>query len=558
MSLIWLALSLFGRGGRRPRKSGRYRPEVQHLEGRWLPATIAEFALPPLSFGGGAGATGITGGPDGNVWFTDPVAGEVGRITPDGQVTEFTPPFRSAGAITAGPDGNLWFGEQGLRVSPEIGRITPTGQITTFALPDSIASVNAMTAGPDGNVWFTENIYPRGEVVGRITPTGQITEFTIPIPQGLSGSTGAITAGPDGNLWFTHDGVLAMITPTGALRDNVAPIGAGAITAGPDGNLWASSAQIDTQTGAVLGDVIQRIGLDGSVTTFNVGTMSNSPTSIAAGPDGNLWFTEPDANQIGRITPAGQITLFTVPTAGSQPTGIVAGPNGNIWFTEAASRHIGEYFLTGTPPGPAAATTTALATDVSAPGVGQTVHLTATVTSAAGTPGGTVTFFDGNTALGTASVDAGGHAVLATAFGTAGSHTVTALFNGTATFAPSRSAALQETVSPAATTTTLTVSANPAPVGQQLVLTVTVAPAFTGAPAPTGLVILRDGSNIIAIATLDSSGRATFSFIPGQVRRIGRSRFTVLPRGVHHLTASYEGDGNFDPSVSALLDLTVV
>jgi len=48
-----------------------------------------------------------------------------------------------------------------------------------------------------------------------------------------------------------------------------------------------------------------------------------------------------------------------------------------------------------------------------------------------------------------------------------------------------------------AATTTLTGSANPAPVGQPLVLTVTVTPAFTGAGAPTGIVMLRDGSNTI-------------------------------------------------------------
>src|SRR4029077_20338305 len=128
--------------------------------------------------------------------------------------------------------------------------------------------------------------------------------------------------------------------------------------------------------------------------------------------------------------PAGQITLFTVPTPGSQPTGVTAGPNGNIWFTEAASRHIGEYFLTGTPPAAAAPTTTALAIDVSAPSVGQAVHLTATVASAAGTPGGTVTFFAASTPRATASLDAGGGALLATAFRTAGSHTLTAVFNG--------------------------------------------------------------------------------------------------------------------------------
>ena len=88
MSLMWLARSLFGRGGRGPRKSARYRPEVTALEGRWLPSTITEFPLPPLSFGGSQGATAITGGPDGNLWFTDPIARTVGRVTPAGQVTE--------------------------------------------------------------------------------------------------------------------------------------------------------------------------------------------------------------------------------------------------------------------------------------------------------------------------------------------------------------------------------------------------------------------------------------------------------------------------------------
>jgi hypothetical protein len=148
--------------------------------------------------------------------------------------------------------------------------------------------------------------------------------------------------------------------------------------------------------------------------------------------------------------------------------------------------------------------------------------------------------------------------VLTTAFRTAAGHTLTAVFNGTTAFAPSRSPALKVTVSQAATKTTLVASANPVAIGQTLVLTVTVTPAFTGAGAPTGTIILKDGSNTIAFATLDSSGRAVFTFTPGQVIRSGRSHSTVLPRGIHHLTVSYTGDGNFAPSVSATLDLTVV
>src|SRR5262245_12298583 len=123
MSLMRFARSLFGRGGQRRRKSVRSRPEVEALEDRWVPSTISEFGLPPLSFGGNFGATAITAAPDGNVWFTDPVADTVGRITPSGQVTEFTSPIRGAGTITAGPAGNPWLTKRALEVFPRLGRI---------------------------------------------------------------------------------------------------------------------------------------------------------------------------------------------------------------------------------------------------------------------------------------------------------------------------------------------------------------------------------------------------------------------------------------------------
>jgi hypothetical protein len=87
---------------------------------------------------------------------------------------------------------------------------------------------------------------------------------------------------------------------------------------------------------------------------------------------------------------------------------------------------------------------------------------------------------------------------------------------------------------------------------------VTVTPAFTGAGAPTGTVILRDGSNTIGFATLDASGRAVFTFVPGQMIRTRNGHYSVLGRGTHHLTVSYTGDGNFAPSLSPPLELTVV
>src|SRR5436305_11502728 len=57
----------------------------------------------------------------------------------------------------------------------------------------------------------------------------------------------------------------------------------------------------------------------GAFSEFSVPT--SQPFGIAAGPDGNLWFTDSAGNQVGRVTPAGTVTEFTVPTANSGPRG---------------------------------------------------------------------------------------------------------------------------------------------------------------------------------------------------------------------------------------------
>ncbi len=56
--------------------------------------------------------------------------------------------------------------------------------------------------------------------------------------------------------------------------------------------------------------------------------------SVAHGPDGNVWFTEAQANQIVKITPTGTMTAYQVPTPGAWPLFITAGSDGNMWFTE--------------------------------------------------------------------------------------------------------------------------------------------------------------------------------------------------------------------------------
>ena len=83
------------------------------------------------------------------------------------------------------------------------------------------------------------------------------------------------------------------------------------------------------------------------ITEFPVPDPDSRPTGITAGPDGALWFTEADANQIGRITTSGTVTEFAIPTPGSQPTAITAGPDGALWFIENAADKIGRITTAG-------------------------------------------------------------------------------------------------------------------------------------------------------------------------------------------------------------------
>lgn len=56
-----------------------------------------------------------------------------------------------------------------------------------------------------------------------------------------------------------------------------------------------------------------------TILEYTVPTAASTPARIVTGPDGNLWFTESDANKVARISTSGAITEFAIPTPNSQP-----------------------------------------------------------------------------------------------------------------------------------------------------------------------------------------------------------------------------------------------
>jgi len=293
-------------------------------EQRWLtPAdgrlatdgTIREIALP-------SGPTTVALAADGVLWFTLGDANAIGRINPDGTGFALYPiptPASSPRIISYGADGNMWFSEH---AAGKMGRITPAGVITEYALSSPDSQPRAIALAADGNVWI--GMFAAGKVA-RITPDGVLTEFDLPTPD--SGPR-ALAAGPDGNIWFSQFKVnqVARITPDGQVTEYPMPrpnSGPGDITAGPDGNLWLVELGGVMDGIAVDGNRVARVTPDGVITEFPIPSVGGTPINIAAGPDGNVWYTKGTA--IGRVTMAGEITEFPIATGAARAVGISAG-----------------------------------------------------------------------------------------------------------------------------------------------------------------------------------------------------------------------------------------
>jgi|GEM_PF-3555954 len=194
-------------------------------------------------------------------------------------------------------------------------------------------------------------------------------------------------------------------------------------------------------------------------------------------------------------------------------------------------------------------TQTALQATPTAITAGQFVTLTATVTADVAVIGGIVTFYDGTSILGQATVSSG-TATFQTNLFNIGSNTITAVYQGylqagntfikASAFQPSTSSAITLPVSANATATALKSSASSISAGTVLTLTATVSSGST----PFGGVTFSDGSTVLGTIALDSTGTATFSSVS-------------LAQGTHNFTASYAANGPFAASSSTATPVIV-
>ena len=281
-------------------------------------------------------------GSDGAMWFTESrlEVSQIGRLDANGDFTEFLVPSVDGqpAEIVSGPDGALWFTQPSGFPDAYIVRITTGGEFTKFAPPtcpfgECSVVANDLVFGPDGNLYFTEGLR---HAIAKLDPaTGEFTFYPIPTP---GAGPGGITVGPDGALWFTEFGVnrIGRFDPVTGTFSEFGPSSGGGyrIATGADGLLYfsipftSSIGRLDPATG--------------TITEFALETPSQ-PRDLVLGPDGNVWFTEYNAQALSMITPAGVVTR--VKTIRGGPWGIGVGANNSIWVTLLDGNELASFTL---------------------------------------------------------------------------------------------------------------------------------------------------------------------------------------------------------------------
>ena len=139
---------------------------------------------------------------------------------------------------------------------------------------------------------------------------------------------------------------------------------------------------------------------------------------------------------------------------------------------------------------------------------------------------GTVTFYVDGTDLGSGTLS-GGIATVSTGTLAVGSHIVTAAYSGDLNFNSAASQLLTQIISQASTTVTISSTIDPSISGEQFALSAAVnSTNNSGVSAPTGAVTFMEGDTVL---------QSLAGLAPGQ----------------YTFTASYAGDSNYLPSISA-------
>jgi hypothetical protein len=391
---------------------------------------------------------------------------------------------------------------------------------------------------------------PVTEVINSATSTTTLSTSAASVPVGttviftatVTGSNGQT---PTGSVTFKDGGTALGTSPLGA--GNMASFSTSTLAPGPhtitavyggDGSSTTSTSSPITET---VGQLTTTTSVVSSANPTSAGATIQLTATVAisgsAAPDGAItgvvaFTTGGTTLGTANVNASGVAVLSTnALNAGSQP--VVATYNGNTNYAGSSSISIVEVV------NQTATTTSASATPLS-PQAGQTVTVTATITSTTIAPPGSVTFTENGVSLGTGTLT-NGIATLTSGTLPTGTNVITVTYVGDSNYIGS-SSAVTVVVTPATSATILSASTNPQAFGQPVIFTAAVSSADTGIG---GSVSFLDGATTIGMGAVNASGLATFTT-------------STLAFGPHTITAVYGGDTNHATSTSTAVTERIV
>jgi virginiamycin B lyase len=188
--------------------------------------------------------------------------------------------------------------------------IKASGTFQEYTLPLPNSGLMRPAIDHEGRIWFGEMSH---NLLADFDPHSQKFQQITP-PRGRSGIMGVVVAADD-TIWFAEQ------------------------YANYIGHYFPASGRFQTYPLPTLAFPDQ--GVPGKTLT-----LPSAPNDLVLDNQGNIWFTELNANAVGRLNmQSGQTQqYFLTKTKTSQslnPYGITIDPQGNIWFTEASTNHLG-------------------------------------------------------------------------------------------------------------------------------------------------------------------------------------------------------------------------
>lgn len=344
------------------------------------PITVGGYTVNTIPLGSSMNPGAIAIGPDGqSLWYTLPGINSVGSYAIDTGTETVTGGLPLGSGLLVIPDDLAIGGDGAVYVTARnsadgtgvVVAIDTTGKpgcgtsggtmvcvMTVLTGPPGTSVPEAVTRGQGPNMWVLDDDasctcilnYAYLNAGSPPTPAPPTPAPAAPVSTTVSGAAfSSVVEGSDGALWFpdnnaktidkgvcTPAGTCTVTAFSGGFSPGSSTPAFSGITSGPDGKIYV----LETAANKIA--VFQPTQCSGNACTTTeiaIPSANSGALSIATGPGGNVWFTEPNTHRLGILTTSGSNanTIREITLPGATPSGITMGPDGNMWFTETTT-----------------------------------------------------------------------------------------------------------------------------------------------------------------------------------------------------------------------------